>query len=396
MACYFFDVILQSFRASLTMHKCLKCSLHGRTVPLKNHKKICPYRSCDCIKCKTVVTYRQNINRKRRSEVFEYPIRRPWMCKNPKFDELNDENDDPGNFSTQSLPSTSSFLSSPGQTPESQTISLPAQSRGNSLSPLNVGLDPCSSNFGWSENVNNLLRMNNQALGNQLLPCQMPNLLPSNDEVPSGILPQTLPSLLPQITASTAYQNYVNSTSSNAMLPASLQSEAISSASGLSQPILLNSTPLSVLLSMSQRQNGNISAPTASPIFPVGFNSNENFFSTNALSLTNSVKPSMAVDVNPQAPSFAAETALGSISQSFNVLPTLVMSTEDSKFDLPPVLKPEVPMPAPTIDQNTLLRLLLQQSLNASEQTAKQSSPTPFMKLPNPFPQFNLVAANWQ
>lgn len=37
------------------------------------------------LQCASVSRYRENINRKRRAEVFDFPIRRPWMCKNPNF-----------------------------------------------------------------------------------------------------------------------------------------------------------------------------------------------------------------------------------------------------------------------------------------------------------------------
>ncbi|CAD5209400.1 unnamed protein product [Bursaphelenchus okinawaensis] len=146
------------------------------------------------------------------------------MCKNPKFNDRNDENSDPGRlscFTAHSLPSTSSLHHSPGQSPDFQTGSLPNQSRQNSLSPHQN--EPSTSYLP----IDQLLRQNmayqteldNFKLGNftgnfkpeNATGHDMENIFNNTSGIPfaallSGMLGPGLQNVMPQLSAPTTPQ----------------------------------------------------------------------------------------------------------------------------------------------------------------------------------------------
>lgn len=44
---------------------CMKCRLHGKIVPLKGHKRNCPYTNCNCLRCASHDNYLEKGNSKR-------------------------------------------------------------------------------------------------------------------------------------------------------------------------------------------------------------------------------------------------------------------------------------------------------------------------------------------
>lgn len=57
---------------------CVKCRNHGKPfVALKDHKKICPHKNCECNKCE-LIELRKKLNHKRQVLIEEkYPTKRP-------------------------------------------------------------------------------------------------------------------------------------------------------------------------------------------------------------------------------------------------------------------------------------------------------------------------------
>uniref|UniRef100_A0A0K0EFZ2 DM domain-containing protein n=1 Tax=Strongyloides stercoralis TaxID=6248 RepID=A0A0K0EFZ2_STRER len=66
---------------------CQRCAQHGLQSRLKGHKKLCPYRNCDCVKCQVVVERQRlmadqiKLRRKQRKE----KIRNQKPATNKKF-----------------------------------------------------------------------------------------------------------------------------------------------------------------------------------------------------------------------------------------------------------------------------------------------------------------------
>ncbi|KAI6185728.1 Doublesex and mab 3 transcription [Aphelenchoides besseyi] len=46
-------------------YNCSRCRIHGEHIPVKNHRRVCPYLSCECSKCKNLLEYRQISNQQK-------------------------------------------------------------------------------------------------------------------------------------------------------------------------------------------------------------------------------------------------------------------------------------------------------------------------------------------
>ncbi|KAI6185781.1 Doublesex and mab 3 transcription [Aphelenchoides besseyi] len=46
-------------------YNCSRCRIHGKHIPIKNHRRVCPYLSCECSKCKNLLEYRQISNQQK-------------------------------------------------------------------------------------------------------------------------------------------------------------------------------------------------------------------------------------------------------------------------------------------------------------------------------------------